>query len=375
MSTDINSLYSNHSGEDSSSQNVPHSKDRAKNRRSPNLSMVNKENDSEKSTEDVQMKTSLNDDNNSNNDDHDIRYNKGKDADDHDGEDDDDDDEDEEYVVEKIVDKRKRNGNIEYLIKWKDWSAEDNTWEPEEHLSCPDLVKEFELEYKKKKEMKEKKKERLKEKVKDRPKENRLRLRETDKDHERLSGKAKEELMKESEKVKESEKLKESSKQSKVDEKSNDNDTLASKKKRLKRLDSISRSPSPHKNHLDTSNKNLYKKSKPIQDSEEKTSRKKEEKLEKYEESDNDEENDEEDGDDDDEEVEMTGFKRGLQAKKILGAIRIDDKLMFLIKWEGSNKQDLVSAKEANVKCPQIVINYYQKRLRWVPEFNTDLNN
>ena len=36
------------------------------------------------------------------------------------------------------------NGKTEYFIKWKDWPASTNTWEPVEHLSCEEKVKEFE---------------------------------------------------------------------------------------------------------------------------------------------------------------------------------------------------------------------------------------
>lgn len=51
-----------------------------------------------------------------------------------------------EYVVEKIVDKKKQKGKIFYLVKWKGYSSEENTWEPRTVLmeDVPHRVKEFE---------------------------------------------------------------------------------------------------------------------------------------------------------------------------------------------------------------------------------------
>jgi hypothetical protein len=49
----------------------------------------------------------------------------------------------EEYEVEHILDKRVRQGKTEYLVKWKGYENNENTWEPTEHLYCPDKVQEF----------------------------------------------------------------------------------------------------------------------------------------------------------------------------------------------------------------------------------------
>ncbi|CAF3664960.1 unnamed protein product [Rotaria sordida] len=58
------------------------------------------------------------------------------------------------FTVEKILDRRIKNGSIEYLLKWKGFNNDQNTWETENNLDCPDLLEQFKTslkKYKKKK--------------------------------------------------------------------------------------------------------------------------------------------------------------------------------------------------------------------------------
>lgn len=59
----------------------------------------------------------------------------------------------------------------------------------------------------------------------------------------------------------------------------------------------------------------------------------------------------------------LKGFARGLKPEKVLGATNLDGKLMLLMKWIGTDEVDMMVASEVNVKCPQLVINFYEDRL------------
>ncbi|XP_026853811.1 chromobox protein homolog 1a [Electrophorus electricus] len=156
--------------------------------------------------------------------------------------------EEEEYVVEKVLDRRVVKGRTEYLLKWKGFSDEDNTWEPEDNLDCPDLIAEF---------------------------------------------------LQSQKKASEGER-KEVGTKRKVGESDNEAGSEESRPKKRK-----------------------------------------------------------------DEQEKPRGFARGLDPERIIGATDSSGELMFLMKWKNSDEADLVPAKEANVKCPQVVISFYEERLTW----------
>lgn len=156
----------------------------------------------------------------------------------------------EEYSVEKILDRReKKSGVVEYLIKWEGYSHEENTWEPVDNLDCPDLIKEFEEERKRKEQAKQ------------------------------------------------------------------------------------AKGPGKRGRAPGGGDRNVK-------------SRK----------------------------DEIRGFDRGLEAEKIIGATDANGELFFLLKWKDTDIADLLPAKQCNVRCPQVVIQFYEERLTWhsAPDHDED---
>ena len=47
------------------------------------------------------------------------------------------------FAAERITKKRLRQGNVEYLVKWKDWSPKYSTWEPESNILDERLIQQF----------------------------------------------------------------------------------------------------------------------------------------------------------------------------------------------------------------------------------------
>lgn len=171
----------------------------------------------------------------------------------------------EEFVVERIVSHRFRNGRKEYYLQWKGYSEEDNTWEPEQNLDCPDLIEEYE---------------------------NRI----AQKPRYTHDG---------------------------------------SSSTNLKRKSSLDQASVPNRRgrppNDSLTNRNYVR---------QQTNNMRNE--------------------------EVSAFDRGLEAEKILGATDSTGELMLLVQWKGTSEADLVPARICNVKCPQVVIRFYEERLTWI---------
>lgn len=281
-----------------------------------------------------------------------------------------DDESDEEYSVEKIVDKKIQSGKVLYLLKWKNYSEDENTWEPEENLDCPELIEAFE------KTLKEKK-------IAGRPGP--------------LSSKAKK-IRASSPTVSETSDTS-STKASKSKAKSSSESAEPKKKPTLQaKRKRTGSSSDDEKDKVESEDESVSaakttKKSQPIsakkttskvidsdddqsdalddEDDEKKKPKKKKQQQQSNDESTKENREVKKKGGGDKQrkdgslEIPKTGFDRGLEAEKIIGASDTTGQLLFLMKWKGTDDADLVVAKVANKKCPQVVIQFYEERLAW----------
>ena len=87
---------------------------------------------------------------------------------------------DELYEVEKIIDVAGEGKNRTFLVKWKGFSNQDNTWEPEENLQeCGDKIAKFFEERQASKIVASSKKERKEEEKKGSPKSKKVKTEQT----------------------------------------------------------------------------------------------------------------------------------------------------------------------------------------------------
>lgn len=49
------------------------------------------------------------------------------------------------YEVESILERRKRDGKVEYLVKWQNFGHQHNSWVTSHNMACPSLIEDYEF--------------------------------------------------------------------------------------------------------------------------------------------------------------------------------------------------------------------------------------
>ncbi|XP_053214225.1 chromobox protein homolog 3-like [Panonychus citri] len=61
---------------------------------------------------------------------------------------------------------------------------------------------------------------------------------------------------------------------------------------------------------------------------------------------------------------EPTGFDKGLTAEAITGVTKLDNEIIYFVKWKNEDKQGIIPGHVAKKKCPRLVIEYMENNIR-----------
>lgn len=243
----------------------------------------------------------------------------------------------EEYIVEKVVDKKELDdGQVLYLLKWQGYEDSENTWEPVENITSKALIAEFEKTAKAKED-------------------NKMPARKSMRKSFVSEGNKMEPVAEENKEISVGdEKKKEENAREKNDGpsgKKHEETPVENRKKKEEAVGKKIEEPSGKRNEeaLDKNNEEPPRRKRKTEEIDTDNEMKKKMKGNNV-------------------GIQPVGFARGLPPEDIVGATELNGKLMFLVKWVGSEEASLVPAVEANTKCPQLVIQFYEARLTWKTE-------
>lgn len=321
--------------------------------------------------------------------------------------------EEEEYVVEKVVGKRIKDGVVQYRLKWKGYSDAENTWEPEDNCICHDLIAEYEKNLAKKKgpsggsrgrppaksskpgpsSKRDKastssgtsrsttnKRKRVDESDLDEP----VTISDSESNATNSSISPKKAKQTRSKKVaKKTAKIAQDSDSDYDGDKKSEASSSSFKpvKKTLKKVNRV-KSSDDEDDAIDYNTGSEVEADKEVAQKKETNNNHSKESVtvkarpkrrvaspdDEGSDDDTNENKDERPADDGSLKSAGDTFKTDdghLEPERIIGATTHEGKVMYLIKWKNMNKADLISAKIAKIACPQTVIEFLEGRLKW----------